>query len=557
MILPNSPTSNNVTDSYLMSNSLSDQSSEVTNLYHPQSPPPSPIPYTKINHITPTVISKLKKLEQSTLKNLNFKTYFFNPVDPIGLDIPDYFEIIKNPICFKEITQSLNDNVYKVLNDYTDDINLMFSNSFLYNKNDPYFMDLAKLLYQEFISQFNLLFPDVYFYNLLMDEKRVKKREIRLSKFKNSDDEIDIDEKKWSLAKNKKRKYSKGKSMNINAAFKFENKKIKVNIEKATIKKTFLEKNKEIAKNSTIEEIPNAKVCHFCSTADTPMWRRGENNVILCNKCGVRWRSGKLGKLKKNVSKIETKMKNIKMNNSMDHSKPDNSIEKYENSSQNKEKLEKNLKRGEIKLKNNQNAVLNPFVETIIFNAQEEASSIDEMKKLQLLPQQFNISDLSFNPIPFDSIATKNTSNFSSFPDGDGISNSNVCGPYNFFVATPQVLPLLNINSLDINYNFSDIYNFGADLTIEEKLILSTKINLILKNKNEHKLEGIIKILKNNSASLNKKDDELIFDLNQLNSKTCFELKSFVESFDLEETNDEQVAVSCSDDEISGCESDY
>jgi hypothetical protein len=32
------------------------------------------------------------------------------------------------------------------------------------------------------------------------------------------------------------------------------------------------------------------KVCEFCGTNDTPMWRRGpQGKGTLCNACGVKW----------------------------------------------------------------------------------------------------------------------------------------------------------------------------------------------------------------------------------------------------------------------------
>lgn len=37
------------------------------------------------------------------------------------------------------------------------------------------------------------------------------------------------------------------------------------------------------------------KVCEYCKATETPMWRRGPSGCgTLCNKCGVKWRSGKI-----------------------------------------------------------------------------------------------------------------------------------------------------------------------------------------------------------------------------------------------------------------------
>ncbi|KAJ3150757.1 hypothetical protein HDU86_006265 [Geranomyces michiganensis] len=37
------------------------------------------------------------------------------------------------------------------------------------------------------------------------------------------------------------------------------------------------------------------KQCEYCATSETPMWRRGPSGCgTLCNKCGVKWRNGKI-----------------------------------------------------------------------------------------------------------------------------------------------------------------------------------------------------------------------------------------------------------------------
>eukprot|EP00842_Homolaphlyctis_polyrhiza_P006495 jgi/Hompol1/6847/HPOL_001316-RA len=37
------------------------------------------------------------------------------------------------------------------------------------------------------------------------------------------------------------------------------------------------------------------RICEYCQATETPMWRRGPSGKsTLCNKCGVKWRSGRL-----------------------------------------------------------------------------------------------------------------------------------------------------------------------------------------------------------------------------------------------------------------------
>jgi len=53
------------------------------------------------------------------------------------------------------------------------------------------------------------------------------------------------------------------------------------------------------------------RVCEYCGDTDTPMWRRGPNGKgTLCNKCGVKWKGGKIYQ----GEEIPIKMKKNKVN---------------------------------------------------------------------------------------------------------------------------------------------------------------------------------------------------------------------------------------------------
>lgn len=58
---------------------------------------------------------------------------FLQPVDPIALGIPDYFEKIKNPIDMGTIKEKLANKQYKKAEEFDADMQLMFSNCFEYN----------------------------------------------------------------------------------------------------------------------------------------------------------------------------------------------------------------------------------------------------------------------------------------------------------------------------------------------------------------------------------------------------------------------------------------
>ncbi|KAK3520326.1 hypothetical protein QTP70_021365 [Hemibagrus guttatus] len=59
---------------------------------------------------------------------------FRQPVDPMLLGIPDYFDIVKNPIDLSTIKRKLDTGQYQEPWQYVDDIWLMFNNAWLYNR---------------------------------------------------------------------------------------------------------------------------------------------------------------------------------------------------------------------------------------------------------------------------------------------------------------------------------------------------------------------------------------------------------------------------------------
>ena len=61
---------------------------------------------------------------------------FHKPVDPIELGIPDYFQIIKNPMDFSTIKKKLSNSLYTNFKQFTEDIKLTFDNCYLYNGAD-------------------------------------------------------------------------------------------------------------------------------------------------------------------------------------------------------------------------------------------------------------------------------------------------------------------------------------------------------------------------------------------------------------------------------------
>ncbi|KIM39576.1 hypothetical protein M413DRAFT_447053 [Hebeloma cylindrosporum] len=83
--------------------------------------------------------------------------YFRNPVSKS--DVPDYYEIIKNPLCWTEIDAKLDKHQYWDLQSFRDDIELVANNALLYNKHSTAFHKAAARVKKEGNTLLNLLEP--------------------------------------------------------------------------------------------------------------------------------------------------------------------------------------------------------------------------------------------------------------------------------------------------------------------------------------------------------------------------------------------------------------
>ncbi|KAI8371098.1 Bromodomain-containing protein [Blakeslea trispora] len=71
---------------------------------------------------------------------------FLDPVDPIQFNIPDYFDIVKNPMDLGTVERKLLADKYPTVDAFRSDIQLMFDNCYLYNNpGDPVCLDAKKL----------------------------------------------------------------------------------------------------------------------------------------------------------------------------------------------------------------------------------------------------------------------------------------------------------------------------------------------------------------------------------------------------------------------------
>lgn len=70
------------------------------------------------------------------LKNIMSRStayVFLKPVDPVALNIPDYYDIIQTPMDLGTVREKLRSSLYKTIQDFAVDINLTFQNAIRYN----------------------------------------------------------------------------------------------------------------------------------------------------------------------------------------------------------------------------------------------------------------------------------------------------------------------------------------------------------------------------------------------------------------------------------------
>lgn len=83
---------------------------------------------------------------------------FSKPVDPVSLNIPDYFNVISDPMDLGTISSKLEDNIYFSAEEFAADVNLTFSNAMLYNPPGNFVHQYAKELDALFKKRWKFLF---------------------------------------------------------------------------------------------------------------------------------------------------------------------------------------------------------------------------------------------------------------------------------------------------------------------------------------------------------------------------------------------------------------
>ncbi|KAJ3343699.1 hypothetical protein HDU83_005549, partial [Entophlyctis luteolus] len=91
------------------------------------------------------VLARAKRLKDATI--------FLHPVDPVKLNIPTYFDVVKHPMDISTIQKKLDTGVYTSAHGFIDDVNLMFQNCWDFNGRESFAGKMATNLQKYFAKQ--------------------------------------------------------------------------------------------------------------------------------------------------------------------------------------------------------------------------------------------------------------------------------------------------------------------------------------------------------------------------------------------------------------------
>ncbi|KFZ68276.1 Bromodomain-containing protein 3 [Podiceps cristatus] len=119
----------------------------------PVNPPPPEVtnpnkPGRKTNQL-----QYMQNVVVKTLWKHQFAWPFYQPVDAIKLNLPDYHKIIKNPMDMGTIKKRLEHNYYWSASECMQDFNTMFTNCYIYNKPTDDIVLMAQALEKIFLQK--------------------------------------------------------------------------------------------------------------------------------------------------------------------------------------------------------------------------------------------------------------------------------------------------------------------------------------------------------------------------------------------------------------------
>ncbi|KAL4110687.1 hypothetical protein PRIC1_002378 [Phytophthora ramorum] len=117
----------------------------------------------------------LKKKLEALLKGMmehKFGWVFNTPVDPVALNIPNYFKIIRKPMDLGTVKKKLELGIYNHMEEFAHDVRTTFQNAMQYNSEDQDVFSLAKDMLSDFNGEMRKLAAEID-----VDEKAARAKE--------------------------------------------------------------------------------------------------------------------------------------------------------------------------------------------------------------------------------------------------------------------------------------------------------------------------------------------------------------------------------------------
>lgn len=103
-----------------------------------------------------TVTHKCLPIVQALIDD-QFGWVFHDPVDPVTLGLPDYFDVVKTPMCLELVKKKLENAIYNDTESFARDLRLVFENAILYNGESSEVGVLAKSMLDKFHAEYRAL----------------------------------------------------------------------------------------------------------------------------------------------------------------------------------------------------------------------------------------------------------------------------------------------------------------------------------------------------------------------------------------------------------------
>ncbi|XP_063000876.1 bromodomain-containing protein 3 isoform X2 [Elgaria multicarinata webbii] len=119
----------------------------------PVNPPPPEVTNSSKPGRKTNQLQYMQNVVVKTLWKHQFAWPFYQPVDAIKLNLPDYHKIIKNPMDMGTIKKRLEHNYYWSASECMQDFNTMFTNCYIYNKPTDDIVLMAQALEKIFLQK--------------------------------------------------------------------------------------------------------------------------------------------------------------------------------------------------------------------------------------------------------------------------------------------------------------------------------------------------------------------------------------------------------------------